>query len=100
MNKSDGPERMCIGCGRRAAQGELVRFFLDEESSPPGVVRSSPGARTGRGAYLCADGGCLDLALRSKGFSRTFRRPVDIERNSLLDGLEEANRKPREKIGR
>src|SRR5680860_4648 len=91
---------MCIGCGRRAAQGELVRFLLDEESSPPGVVRSSPGARTGRGAYLCADGGCLDLALRSKGFSRTFRRPVDIERNSLLDGLEEANRKPREKIGR
>src|SRR5680860_1180726 len=90
---------MCIGCGRRAAQGELVRFLLDEESSPPGVVRSSPGARTGRGAYLCADGGCLDLALRSKGFSRTFRRPVDIERNSLLDGLEEANRKPREKSG-
>ncbi len=44
--KPVGPVRLCIGCGKRENQAQLIRLSL----SPSGTLRL--GAGTGRGGYL------------------------------------------------
>lgn len=63
-----------MGCRGRAAQAELVRFALRGGQ----VVPDPDGRAPGRGAWLHADAGCLELALRRGGFPRAFRKPVSV----------------------
>ena len=66
--------RTCIGCGRKAPQGELVRFV-----APQGVlVRDEPRCAPGRGAYVCARAACFERAASQRAFSRALRRTVTI----------------------
>lgn len=44
------PERTCVACRRKRPQGEFVRVTRDASGW---TIR--PGARQGRGAYVCAD---------------------------------------------
>ena len=44
------PERSCVACRRKRPQAEFLRLTR----TPEGWALL-PGARTGRGAYLCAD---------------------------------------------
>ncbi len=44
------PERTCVACRRKRPQGEFVRL-----TRTPQGWRALSGARTGRGAYVCAD---------------------------------------------
>jgi predicted RNA-binding protein YlxR (DUF448 family) len=62
--------RTCIGCGERATQSELVRLRTEGERVI--VDRARTG---GRGAWLHADGVCLDRAVRRRAFGRALRRP-------------------------
>ena len=64
------PIRTCVGCGVRAAQSELVRLRTEGERVI--VDRKRTG---GRGAWLHADGVCLDQAIRRRAFGRALRRP-------------------------
>jgi uncharacterized protein len=71
-----GPVRMCIGCGAKKAQGELLRVVVGPEG---GVAVDRKSRQPGRGAYLCG-AGCLSAALKRKAFGRAFRGkagPVD-----------------------
>lgn len=77
------PERRCLGCGRRARQDELVRFQVDLERDPPGVVRCDGPRRSGRGAYVCPKQVCVDRTLRRKGFQRALRRYVEVDASEL-----------------
>ena len=61
------PERMCVGCGRRRGQRELVRF-----SGGPAGLNAYLKRREGRGAYLCPDIGCLEQTVRRKALQRTL----------------------------
>lgn len=68
------PIRTCAGCGRRAPQDDLLRF-----AAPGGVLRHG---RTlpGRGAYTCRRLACFEEACARRGFARTLRAPVEIDR--------------------
>lgn len=74
------PQRTCVGCRRRRAQGELVRCTLGPAG--PVVSRTAPG----RGAWLCSSA-CLDTAIRRRAFDRAWRQPVTPD---LLDALRNA----------
>jgi predicted RNA-binding protein YlxR (DUF448 family) len=65
--------RTCVGCGRRAAKRELVRF-----TAVGGMLRSAPAA-AGRGAYTCRDVGCFEQAIAHDAFARSLRRAVVVE---------------------
>jgi uncharacterized protein len=68
------PTRICIGCGRKAPQGELVRF-----AAPDGVLRRDQQRRApGRGAYVCARTAYFERAASRRAFSRALRRTVTI----------------------
>jgi predicted RNA-binding protein YlxR (DUF448 family) len=62
-----------VGCGRRAAQPELVRFGAREGVLVPG--RDVPG----RGAYTCRRLACFELAAAQRGFARVLRQTVRVD---------------------
>jgi uncharacterized protein len=64
--------RRCAGCGRRAPQGELLRFAARDGVLVPG--RNEPG----RGAYTCRSLACFERAARRGGFARVLRRQVRV----------------------
>ena len=67
------PVRSCIGCGRKAPQGELLRFVAKDGRLTAGAEEP------GRGAYTCRRLSCFERAVARRAFNRTLRRNVRIE---------------------
>ncbi|HET7807244.1 MAG TPA: YlxR family protein [Gaiellaceae bacterium] len=67
------PIRTCAGCGRKAPQGELLRF-----AAPEGVLTASPHG-PGRGVYTCRRLSCFERAVERRAFNRTLRRTVQVD---------------------
>lgn len=63
------PERMCVGCRGRGAQGDLVRVVATATGYHLDRARSAPG----RGAYLHPDPACLARAIRTRALGRALR---------------------------
>ncbi|HLB17957.1 MAG TPA: YlxR family protein [Gaiellaceae bacterium] len=68
-----GPIRSCVGCGRKAPQGELLRFAAADGQ----LVRGT--AIPGRGAYTCRRLACFERAVSRRAFNRTLRKTVQID---------------------
>ena len=84
------PERMCIGCRRRAAATELFRVVATP--GPAGatsdVVLVVPDPRRrlpGRGAWLHPDPDCVALATRRRAFGRALRVPASVDVSAVAD---------------
>jgi len=72
--KRTTPMRMCIGCGGRDMQSQLVRFTR----GPEGVL--VPGRGKGRRGYLHPRRGCVRAFTASRsGFVRSLRVVVSRE---------------------
>jgi predicted RNA-binding protein YlxR (DUF448 family) len=67
-----GPTRSCIGCGRKAPQGELLRFVVRDGRLVAGAQEP------GRGAYTCRRLSCFERALSRRAFNRALRRNVRV----------------------
>jgi predicted RNA-binding protein YlxR (DUF448 family) len=67
------PVRTCAGCGRKAPQGELVRFAAVGGALTPG--RTLPG----RGVYTCRRLSCFERAATRRAFNRVLRRTVIVD---------------------
>ena len=67
------PIRTCAGCGRKAAQAELLRFGAVKGELAPG--RTLPG----RGVYTCKRLLCFERALARRGFNRVLRQSVRVD---------------------
>src|SRR6266511_3841149 len=64
------PTRTCVVCRSSAAKGALHRIVR----SPDGAVRYDPsGTAPGRGAYVCGDPNCLELAGKRRAVMRGLR---------------------------
>jgi predicted RNA-binding protein YlxR (DUF448 family) len=67
------PIRSCIGCGRKAPQGQLLRFAALDGRLVPGA------GVPGRGAYTCRRLPCFERAVSRRAFNRTLRKTVQID---------------------
>lgn len=67
------PIRSCLGCGRKAAQSELLRFVAEDGRLVPGA--NAPG----RGAYTCHRLACFERAVSRRAFNRALRQTVRVE---------------------
>jgi predicted RNA-binding protein YlxR (DUF448 family) len=68
-----GPIRSCVGCGRKAPQGQLLRFAAVDGQLVPGT------GIAGRGAYTCRRLACFERAVSRRAFNRTLRKTVQID---------------------
>lgn len=93
VKKKKIPLRKCSGCGEMKPKQELVRVVrapsvTDEE----GVVLQQgeisldmTGKKSGRGAYVCKNLECLQLARKARRFERAFSCRIP---DALYDQLE------------
>ncbi len=64
------PQRSCIACRRNDAKRGLLRIVRNAEGR---VLLDSTGKQNGRGAYLCRDPQCWELALKRNALERALR---------------------------
>ena len=83
------PRRTCVVCRSTTAKRTLHRIVR----SPAGTVAYDPtGKAAGRGAYLCGQPDCLDLAVRRRSIQRALKvtdtvaasAAVEVLRNRML----------------
>ncbi len=64
------PIRSCVCCGKKSAKALLVRFVW-RGTAPQ---RDERQRATGRGAYCCSDGRCVEMFFKqSKRWKKAFR---------------------------
>ncbi len=77
------PMRTCVGCRSKKMKKELIRVL----KTPEGEIHLDPtGRQNGRGAYICADPGCLAKARKNRGIERSLGCSIPDE---VYDRLEE-----------
>ena len=88
--KLEGSVRTCVGCRDRFSRASLVRLVR----APDGQVLVDRWLRApGRGAHLCYERECIELAVKRKAFARAFQWPtqafeVDELANEIVRGVE------------
>ena len=89
--KGEQPQRTCVVCRSTTAKRTLHRIVR----SPAGTVAYDPtGKAAGRGAYLCGQLACLDMAVRRRSIQRALKvtdtvaadAAVEALRNRMLSG--------------
>jgi predicted RNA-binding protein YlxR (DUF448 family) len=70
------PLRMCTGCMEMKPKKELIRVVKSSEGE---VSVDLTGKKSGRGAYICRDIGCLEKAFKAKRLSRNLDVSINQE---------------------
>lgn len=75
------PQRSCTACRQVRAKGELLRVVR----TPAGQVQVDvTGKLAGRGAYLCPQAACVNLALRQRKLERALGIAIGPELTEAL----------------
>jgi predicted RNA-binding protein YlxR (DUF448 family) len=76
------PLRMCVGCREMKEKKSLIRVVR----SPEGEVSLDPtGKKSGRGAYVCREGSCLQRALKQRQLERQLQVTLTEEVSGALE---------------
>ena len=70
------PLRKCVACNEMKEKKEMIRVIKTPENE---IMLDATGRKTGRGAYICADPGCLRLARKNKGLERSLKTAIPQE---------------------
>jgi len=74
------PVRTCIGCKCKKPKKEMIRIIR----TPDGKIEiDKTGKKSGRGAYLCGNVKCLDIAFRENSLNKSLKQ--DIPPQTLED---------------
>ena len=83
------PQRMCVGCRMMKNKRELIRVVRTPEGD---VLIDRTGKKSGRGAYICPDIECLNLAVKGKRLQKALQQEVGQE---VLDLIREQLQSPK-----
>lgn len=70
------PSRICVGCKQAKEKQSMIRVVKNTEQ---GISLDETGRMNGRGAYICKNIACLELALKSKGLERSLKTVIPSE---------------------
>lgn len=82
MSAKKIPLRMCIGCREMKQKNELYRIVKTPDGN---ILIDKTNKLSGRGAYICKCGDCLQRAAKSNALSRAFEVSVDGQIYSQLE---------------
>jgi predicted RNA-binding protein YlxR (DUF448 family) len=75
------PIRTCIGCKGKKTKKEMIRIIR----TPDGKIEiDKTGKKSGRGAYLCGNVKCLDIAFRENSLNKSLKQDIPLP---MLDEL-------------
>ncbi len=77
------PLRMCVGCREMKPKKELIRVVRTPEQT---IEIDRTGKRSGRGAYVCPSGACVQKALKGKGLEKALKCTLSKEVVDFLMG--------------
>ena len=78
------PIRTCIGCQCKKPKKEMVRIIRTPEGN---IEIDETGKKSGRGAYICGNVKCLDIAFRENSLKKSFKEDIPLK---TLDELRKA----------
>lgn len=70
------PARTCIGCQCKKPKKEMIRIIRTPEGK---IEIDKTGKKSGRGAYLCGNVECLDIALRKNNLNRSLKQDIPLQ---------------------
>lgn len=70
------PLRKCIGCGESKPKKKLVRIVKNKDNE---VKVDLTGKLNGRGAYICKDTNCFELARKSNKIAKNLEIKISEE---------------------
>lgn len=70
------PMRKCVGCNEMFEKKSLLRIVRNNEGE---VFVDVTGKKNGRGAYLCRNKECLELAFKKRAIERALEITIDDE---------------------
>lgn len=70
------PMRKCVGCGEMIGKKGAIRVVHDKEGN---FFIDPTGKKSGRGAYICKDKKCLELAKKGRKLERSFKCQIPVE---------------------
>lgn len=95
MKQKKQPMRKCTGCGEMKEKRELIRVVKspdvkDENGnviSKGEILLDLTGKKSGRGAYVCNNVKCFELARKARRFERAFscKIPDEIYENIVKE---------------
>ena len=77
------PMRQCLGCNEHKPKLELIRVVRAPDG---GISLDLTGKKNGRGAYICKDRKCFDMAAKAKRLEKSFKCKIPDE---IYDSLRE-----------
>jgi predicted RNA-binding protein YlxR (DUF448 family) len=87
--------RSCVACRTARPKRELVRVVRHPDGT---VAIDSTGRQPGRGAYLCREAGCFDLAGRRRALAHALATEIPAHIETLIaagpDGLAATTAQP------
>ena len=83
MGEKKTPLRKCIGCIEMKDKKELIRIVRNKEGD---MSIDLTGKMAGRGAYICKDRKCFDMAAKAKRLEKSFKCKIPDE---IYDSLRE-----------
>jgi predicted RNA-binding protein YlxR (DUF448 family) len=75
------PERTCVGCRGKASKRALLRVVRVRDGE---AAVDPSGSAPGRGAYIHRDGGCVEVAVKSRAFGRALRTGLTADTAARL----------------
>ncbi|MCR5581010.1 MAG: YlxR family protein [Pseudobutyrivibrio sp.] len=75
MQVKELPLRKCVACGQMLPKDQLFRVVKTDEGAAVDLTYKI----SARGAYVCKNRDCIDMALKKKSFNRSLHRPVGEE---------------------
>ncbi|MCP1101175.1 putative RNA-binding protein YlxR (DUF448 family) [Aequitasia blattaphilus] len=76
------PLRKCVGCGEMKSKKEMIRVVKNDQGE---FFLDSTGKKNGRGAYICPQKSCLEMAMKNKGLERSFKQSIPVEIYEVLE---------------
>lgn len=70
------PARKCTGCQEMKNKREMLRVLRTPEGE---ILLDSSGRKNGRGAYICRNRDCLEMAMKNKGLERSLKVKIPEE---------------------
>lgn len=74
MKSKKVPMRMCLGCRDMKPKKELIRIVRTVQGE---IITDPTGKKSGRGAYVCKNDSCIDMAVKAERLSKALDTKVN-----------------------